>query len=377
MAERYKDRKEAKADAEGVLAEFEARHPNLTDFCARTKSLLEACLQDANVKYQSVQARVKTRKKLREKYLDPTRDYARLDDITDLAGLRVITYYDDDEIDRVVELVEKQFKVDDKESVDKRNTDPDRFGYRAVNLICRHRDPRASDVEYKRFAGVVCEIQVTSILGHAWSEIEHEWYDLKDAYPPAVKRRFSIISALFELVGREFVDIRKSRSDYERGMALRFEAKIADEVPVDALSLKTFIEQEPLVKEIDRAIAEKVGMKLLDTLTDALLEYRLRAVKWAEFRKLQDLRSALATFGEALPEYVYRCSREAWPHVPRSEANPGISLHHLASLVAASQGVNSIVEFYVAQSVPSAAPPRWDTARQAQIAREVRGKFSL
>lgn len=375
MAKRNKGKKKAKADVEAVLVEFEACQSKLADFCARTKSLIEACLQDANVKYQSVQSRVKTRKKLREKYLDPTKDYSRLDDITDLAGLRVITYYDD-EIDRVVELIEKEFKVDHKESVDKRNTDPDRFGYRAVNLICGHRDPRASDVEYKRFAGVVCEIQVTSILGHAWSEIEHEWYDLKDAYPPAVKRRFSIIAALFELVGREFVDIRKSRSDYERSIALQVEARIAD-VPVDAVSLRTFIEQEPLVREIDRAIAKRVGMMLIDTLTDAILDYRARAVAWAGFGKLQDLRSALATFKDALPEYVYRCSREAWPHFPRTEANPGISLHHLSSLLAASQEENAILKFYEAQGVPSKGPPGWDTARQAQIAREVRNKFSL
>jgi putative GTP pyrophosphokinase len=93
-----------KADVKSVLAEFDAKEDMLAAFCARTKSLIEASLQDANIRYQSVQARVKTRKKLQDKYLDSTKDYKRLDDITDLAGLRIITYYED-EVDRVAEVI--------------------------------------------------------------------------------------------------------------------------------------------------------------------------------------------------------------------------------------------------------------------------------
>src|SRR5712692_11817130 len=93
-----------KADIESVLAEFGGKEDMLAAFCARTKDLIEASLQDANIPYQSVQVRVKSRKKLREKYLNPTRNYQRLDDITDLAGLRVITYYEDD-VDRAAQVI--------------------------------------------------------------------------------------------------------------------------------------------------------------------------------------------------------------------------------------------------------------------------------
>jgi hypothetical protein len=69
---------------------------------------IEASLDDAGIQYQSVQIRVKSKKKLKEKYLDPTKKYEKLDDITDLAGLRVITYYED-EVDRVAEVIKKEF----------------------------------------------------------------------------------------------------------------------------------------------------------------------------------------------------------------------------------------------------------------------------
>jgi ppGpp synthetase/RelA/SpoT-type nucleotidyltranferase len=362
----------SKTAVDAILAEFEARSQTLTAFCARTKALIEACLQDANIRYQSVQARVKTKKKLREKYQDPAKDYTKLDDITDLAGLRVITYYDD-EIDRVAEVIEKQFKIDKKESVDKRNTDPDRFGYRAVNLICAHIDTRASDVEYKHFAGVFCEIQVTSILGHAWSEIEHEWYDLKDAYPNDVKRRFSIIAALFELAGREFVEIRKLRADYGRSVALQVEAMVPD-IPVDAVSLRTFIEQEPLVKEIDAAVASGLAMTLASTLTDSALEYRSKAVTFAGFSKLQDLRAALRKFQNVIPIYAERCRREVWPESPKtSAAERGICLYQLASLLTASQGEEKITALFEALGGIS---PTFVTSRQVGVARDVLDKFA-
>ena len=171
---------ESRASIEDVLAEFDRRQEMLAALCAKTKSLIEASLQDANIRYQSVQARVKTRKKLKEKYLDPSKNYRQLEDITDLAGLRIITYYEND-VDRVAEVIKREFDLDAKNSVDKRDTEPDRFGYSALNYVCRHLQKRTSDVEYKRFAGSCCEIQITSILSHAWSEMEHEWYDLKDA----------------------------------------------------------------------------------------------------------------------------------------------------------------------------------------------------
>ncbi len=96
-----------RASIDDVLAEFDAKEDLLAAFCAKTKSLIEASLQDADIRYQSVQARVKTKKKLKEKYLDERKNYQRLDDITDLAGLRVITYYDND-VDRVAELIRRE-----------------------------------------------------------------------------------------------------------------------------------------------------------------------------------------------------------------------------------------------------------------------------
>src|SRR5262249_19177482 len=138
-----------------------------------------------------------------------------------------------------------EFAIDNENSVDKRDAEPDRFGYSALNFVCGHLPKRLADVEYKKFSGIRCEIQVTSILRHAWAEIEHEWYDLKNTYPKNVKRRFYRITALLELAESEFLDIRKKRSEYQRSVALRVEAKVPD-LPLDGVSLKSLIEKDPL-----------------------------------------------------------------------------------------------------------------------------------
>src|ERR1035441_7541149 len=242
-----------KASIDEFLEEFNAKEPVLEALCTRSKSLIEAILQDAGILYQSIQFRVKSVEKLKNKFLNPQKNYKQLEDITDLAGLRIITYYEGD-IDRIAEIIKREFDVDVKNSVDKREVEPDRFGYSALNYVCQHSPKRAADVEYKRFAGIRCEIQITSILRHAWSELEHEWYDLKDAYPKDVKRRFYRIAALLELAESEFQDIRKQRTAYERSVAVRVEAKEPD-IPVDAVSMRQFIEREAIVSEMDKSIA--------------------------------------------------------------------------------------------------------------------------
>jgi GTP pyrophosphokinase len=360
-----------KADVESVLAEFDAKEDMLAAFCARTKSLVEAILQDANIRYQSVQTRVKTRNKLREKYLDPTKNYTELDDITDLAGLRIITYYED-EVDRVAEIIKQEFDLDLENSVDKRKGDPDKFGYNAINYVCGHHPKRKGDVEYRKFGKVRFEIQITSILRHAWAEIEHEWYDLKDAYPDEIKRRFYLVAAMLELAEREFLDIRKSKTQYERAVAVQVETNVPD-LPVDAVSMKTFIEQEPLVTEIDKKLSTMVEREVANVqIPDITLEWRARDAKAAGANTVQDLRDLLARYRQEIPEFAARCQKELWPP-PSHDARfmKGVSIYNLAFLLASSQGQAAVMDFTKLHKLAVT----WDIAKQVAIAQEILKKY--
>ena len=128
----------------------------------------------------------------------------------------------------VAKEISKEFTIDRENSLDKRQTEPDRFGYRAINYVCTHHPKRAADIMYKEFAAENCEIQITSILSHGWSEIEHDWYDLKENYPNEIKRRFYRLTALLELAEAEFIDLRNSRIQLQKSVTVRVEANILD-----------------------------------------------------------------------------------------------------------------------------------------------------
>src|SRR5277367_6262409 len=109
----------SRASIETVLAEFESKKKVLTECGGTTKVLIKKFLEDAQIRFQSIQSRIKTDQKLRIKYLDEKKGYRGLSDITDLLAVRVITYYED-EVDRVSEVIRREFDVDAKRSVDKR-----------------------------------------------------------------------------------------------------------------------------------------------------------------------------------------------------------------------------------------------------------------
>jgi len=355
-----------KQPIESVLAEFDGKKETLTAFCLRTKDLIEQILQDANIPFQSVQARVKSREKLKQKYLNPEKNYRQLDDVTDQAGLRVITYYED-EVDRVAEAIKQEFHIDTKNSVDKREVEPNKFGYYALNYVCKYADTRISQVEYKRFSSILCEIQITSILRHAWSEIEHPWYDVKGAFPDQarIERRFARMAALLEIAEDEFLNLRKIRSDYQKSLDVQVAANVPD-VPVDVVSLRSLIKEQALVTEVDTALASVVGRPLSD-VSDGSVRNLERAIGAAGLKNIQQVYTSLAHNKQAIIEFVGRCKDEGvWAPITEETLPVGVSLFQLAQLLMSAKGVETISNF-----VKTRAPSiDWPIARQVEIAQE-------
>jgi putative GTP pyrophosphokinase len=354
-----------KADVDAVVAESERKKIVLGELCARTKDLVGILLEDASIQFQSVQSRVKSVEKLKSKYCDPQKEYYSLDDITDQAGIRIITYYQD-EVDKVADLIKAEFEIDSENSVDKREMEPDRFGYRALNLVCKHSKKRTAIVEYRKFEGAVLEIQVTSILSHAWSEMEHGWYDLKQDYPKEIKRKFSRLIALMELAEEEFLNIRKYRAELEKSIAVRVDANVFD-LPVDAISIKLFMEKEPLVVEVDQLIAAALGVPYAvdGQPSNETIQRRATSAKLAGLDNLSDVRAELEKSRWLVPEFSEICSERLWSREPRDlPAFRGISIYHLALFLMSLKGKRALSEFFVNLKMS----PYWDLEAQVAFA---------
>lgn len=217
------------------------------------------------LKIHSVELRLKSRESVAQKLARPDRDYADLWDLTDLIGLRVITYFED-AVDRVGELVERRLPVDLSHSIDKRRRDVGAFGYRSLHYVCRLEagvgpgdGPGDGDDGLPPHAR--CEVQVRTVLEHAWAEIEHDLgYKATEAMPAAVRRRLHRLAGLLELADQEFVAIRRDLEDYAGALPVRI-ATAGDAVALDHFSLEALLGC-PEVEDVDRAIAGQLGKEL-------------------------------------------------------------------------------------------------------------------
>ena len=105
----------------------------------------------------------------------------------------------------------ESFAVDLARSVDKRRqAELDRFGYRSLHYICA---PAPSFFEQHGFVYMPelrFEVQLRTILQHAWAEMEHDLgYKAPEAIPAQIRRRFSRLAGLLELADEEFLSIKQ------------------------------------------------------------------------------------------------------------------------------------------------------------------------
>jgi ppGpp synthetase/RelA/SpoT-type nucleotidyltranferase len=142
---------------------------------------LEATLRTAGIRC-IVTSRAKSIARLREKCKQRQKDanYTSVqdiyDDIVDLAGVRVALYFPA-ERDQVGGTIKKLFQVDEEIVFPKEGerSPNNRFlGYLAIHHRVRLREQDLADEIDKRYAQARIEIQVASILMHAWSEVQHD-----------------------------------------------------------------------------------------------------------------------------------------------------------------------------------------------------------
>ncbi|HKQ38334.1 MAG TPA: hypothetical protein VJ063_09665 [Verrucomicrobiae bacterium] len=161
---------------------------------------------------------------------------------TDLIGIRVITYYQDD-VDKVVSRLRSELQIDAKNSIDKRaSLNLYEFGYRSVHLIATLRRARANSPEFKTLKNRWFEIQIRSILEHSWAEIEHEIiYKAGVKYPEPLKRRFASIAGTLEMLDGEFLRLRDEWAQLIRDYAERYSADKDYTKRFDAARLAGFL----------------------------------------------------------------------------------------------------------------------------------------
>jgi putative GTP pyrophosphokinase len=126
--------------------------------------------------------------------------------------------------------------------------------------------------EYRAFGSRKAEIQIRSILQHAWAEIEHDLgYQRKIAVPAEVRRRFSRIAGILELVDQEFIGLRDDIVGYSETIKDKI-ANTPEYVGINKDSIAVYLFNSPIARRIDSAISEILGIQLIDRQVSSFYE---------------------------------------------------------------------------------------------------------
>jgi len=305
-----------------IMKEYDEQCKLFTTFTEKMEKLIIDLLKENNLRVHSITSRVKDKASLFTKLTKSEEEFSGFADVPDISGLRIITYFADD-VDSVAVMVEKEFDVDKVRSVDKRKLlDPDRFGYLSLHYVVKLPPSRLGLTEYRRLANCHCEIQIRSILQHAWGEIEHDLgYKSKYAIPEKVRRRFSRLAGLLEIADEEFIQIRDNLQEYERNVSQEIVETPAS-VMIDRISLFSFIQTSPLVHELDKKIGSVAKAKIV--LAKMILDDLVRELMHVGIRDIAELDSKLHEEKEKIAKFA-----ELWIDSKYDEMIAGISIFYL------------------------------------------------
>lgn len=297
----------ASSQASSVVAEFERTRPDYLRFTEKLEVLLGDLLRAKGIEVHLLESRTKDVDSFQEKLSRSSKTYDDpLRQVTDLVGLRAITYYQDEAL-AIAELIEAEFCVDRENSTVHATTAAE-FGYRSNHYVVRLSAERAQLLEWKTWKDLPVEIQVRTVLQHAWAAISHKLqYKREEDAPAVLKRKLFRLSALFELADDEFVSLREASGEVTRTIS----AAVASgnrNLPLDYISLSQLLEASPIVAELCAAAAE-AGFdfdsdapepeEVRDTVSDLI-----QLASLAGFSTIQDFETSLSESLKWAREYL-------------------------------------------------------------------------
>lgn len=324
----------SRAATDSILAEYDRKRGAYEDFAHTVGALVKQIVAASGVVVHSVTWRCKARESLAEKVQRTGKSYQSLSDITDLAALRITTYFSDD-VDKVAAIIATEFAIDIENSVDKRAAlDPDRFGYQSLHYVAALSSTRSGLLENARFKGMQIEVQVRSILQHAWAEIEHDiGYKSAAGVPRDLRRRFARVAGLLELADAEFVSIREQLAVYAKSVVAEIH-KDPGNVELDLVSLRALYSIDSNVKALDPMVANIMSRPLnppnpehvYEQFLDRLLKLGVKSVDELE-RLAASERQTVARFAEY---WVRRDALQSHREEEEDEPlNSGVGLFYL------------------------------------------------
>lgn len=292
-----------------ILDEFKGKKPTLDLYKDRVINLLVDLLKENTILIHQINGRTKDFESLGKKIDRKQGKYTSLGDITDLVGIRIITYLES-EVDTVADLIRIEFCEDKPNSTDKRILKSNQFGYKSLHIVCSLNDKRNALTEYNPYKDIKCEIQIRSILQHAWAEIEHDLgYKGKAAIPEVYVRDFNRLAALLETADKEFDRLKGDLLKYEKEILTLIKEE-PQNIELNQTSLNSLISTNSVFQNANSIIAKNTGAAFYeDTDTSGIIGrfklFKIDTIKELEDSLIENEKTFLAFVNEFTDKLLY------------------------------------------------------------------------
>ncbi len=229
-----------------ILEQFKKDTPLLTELQEIVQKSLNDAINSAGLIITAIESRIKSEQSLEGKLQLKGQKYKSLYDITDLVGLRVVTFYTDD-VDRMASIIEQLFDIDWDNSVDKRHIHSlNSFGYNSLHYVCRLPQTLFNDPEKPCLNQIPFELQIRTTLQHAWAAIFHDiGYKTNVEIPDKYMRQMNRLAGMLELIDDEFSRIRTEINDYRRRVQQLVQSGRLDDVLLDGETFQSYLKVQP------------------------------------------------------------------------------------------------------------------------------------
>lgn len=288
-----------------LLRQYSKNQSIYQDFVHRLENLIEDLLAANDIDFHVIEGRAKSIESVREKISRPGKKYSDpLKDLPDLAGIRIVAY-DKDNLERIASVINSEFEVDDTSSADKsKELSPDQFGYLSVHKIISLPNNRTAMTEWQRFTELHAEIQIRTVLQHAWASISHKLqYKRESEIPSNLRRRLTRLAGLFELADDEFLALRSA--DLETRVQIKNQLKSESSgVSLDLVSTQEWFTESKYWNLIKNMIEMK-GCSLIHEVDDEIdgFEQLLDVATKLSFKSIKELEDELEIVLEKGQDY--------------------------------------------------------------------------
>lgn len=195
------------------------------------------------------------------------------------------------------------------------------LGYQSIHYLVKLKQNRYELPEYARFFGMTAELQVRTILQHAWAEIEHEiqYKAAVDVLPKEISRRFEALAGMLEIGDREFQALEDAHRELQRSARERVASGNLTDVEITPDSLRAFLDkkfgEDRRMRDVSynwtTRLLKRLGFVTLKQLDHALAGYSADAIsrilhgnRQGQLTRMEDV--LLASMGQ---NYI---SRHPW-----------------------------------------------------------------